>query len=99
MGRIAKRGALLLLAVQMTLGCAPLTSSESAGVDQEITRNILWRYRNDDRFSEIRVICENHVIVLEGRVSDEQAARDALQVAQDQARGGSVISNLQVMQR
>ena len=54
------RGAALLLAILMIPGCAAKTSSELAGIDQEITRNILWRYHQDpgNRFKEIRVTCE-----------------------------------------
>jgi hypothetical protein len=94
-GRI--RGA-LLLSLLLLLGpaCASRTSSEEAGIDQEITRNILWRYRQDTRFADIRVRCEGREILIEGRVGDPKSASDALQIALSNSRGGKVISKLDV---
>lgn len=92
----------LLLAIAL-LGpaCASKTSSERAGVDQEITRNILWRYREDPakRFADVRVSCEGREILIDGRVSDDSAARAALNIAMANARGGRVVSNLVVRPR
>ena len=81
--------------------CGPKTASERAGLDQEITRNILWRLREDaaKRFVDVRVSCEGREIVLEGRVSDDSAARAALNIALSHARGGRVVSKLDVRQR
>jgi hypothetical protein len=95
------RAALLLLAVLGFPGCATKTSSEEAGIDQEITRNIMWRYREDaaKRFADVRVTCENRQILIEGRVSDAKTASDALQIALSNSRGGRVISKLDVRPR
>ena len=64
---------LLLLGIP---GCASKTKAEEAGIDQEITRNIMWRYREDSakRFADVRVTCENREILIEGRVTDPKAA-------------------------
>jgi osmotically-inducible protein OsmY len=92
--------ALLALAL-LGPACGPKTSSELAGVDQEITRNIMWRYREDPakRFVDVRVSCEGREIVIEGRVSDDGAARAALNIALAHARGGRVVSKLDVRPR
>jgi osmotically-inducible protein OsmY len=81
--------------------CAAKTPSERAGIDQEISRNILWRYREDrsSRFRDVRVTCEDREVVLEGRVSDSKAATDAIQIAMSEARGGKVVSRLDVRPR
>ena len=96
------RSWILLLAIAL-LGpaCGSKTSSEQAGVDQEITRNILWRYREDaaKRFVDVRVSCEGREIVLEGRVSDDSSARAALNIALSHSRGGRVVSKLDVRPR
>ena len=79
--------------------CGSKTPAEEAGVDQEITRNILWRYHNDIRFADIRVQCEDREITLEGRVQDAKSAADAVQIAMAYARGGKVVSKLVVRRK
>ena len=97
----ALRGTAILVAALCLSACAAKTPSERAGVDQEIARNILWRYREDRtaRFREVRVTCEDREIVLEGRVTDPKAAADAIQIAMSEARGGKVDSRLDVRPR
>ena len=91
----------LLILVLLGPACGTKTPSEQAGVDQEITRNILWRFREDQakRFVDVRVSCEGREIILEGRVSDDGAARAALNIALSHARGGRVVSKLAVRPR
>ena len=81
--------------------CGPTTPSEQAGLDQEITRNIMWRYREDPakRFVDVRVSCEGREVLIEGRVSDDSAARAAMNIALSHARGGRVVSKLDVRPR
>jgi osmotically-inducible protein OsmY len=81
--------------------CGPTTSAEQAGVDQEITRNIMWRLREDTRrrFQDVRVSCEGREVLIEGRVSDARAAQEAVQIAMANARGGRVVSKLDVRLR
>jgi osmotically-inducible protein OsmY len=95
------REAAVILAILMIPGCAAKTSAERAGIDQEIARNILWLYHEDPaaRFREVRVTCEDRVVTLEGRVTDPKSASDALQIALGQARGGSVVSKLDIRAR
>jgi osmotically-inducible protein OsmY len=91
---------LVLLAI-LGPACGPTTSAEKAGVDQEITRNIMWKLREDTgrRFQDVRVSCEGREILIEGRVSDNLAAQDALQIASSSARGGRIVSRLDVRLR
>lgn len=101
MGRTRIKEATLFLAILMIPGCAAKTSAERAGIDQEIARNILWQYHEDPatRFRDVRVTCEDRVVTLEGRVPDPKSASDALQIALGQARGGSVVSKLEIRAR
>lgn len=98
---MARTTSLLLAIALLGPACASKTSSEQAGVDQEITRNILWRYREDPakRFVDVRVSCEGREILIEGRVSDDSALRAALNIAMANARGGKVVSSLIVRPR
>lgn len=95
------RGLLSLALVLLVPACAPMTPTERAGSDQEIARDILWAYHNDpqDRFKDARVHCFEHEVVLEGRVNDAQTALDALEIANDRARGAKVRSTLEVRPR
>ncbi len=101
MVKYALRGIALLTAALCLSACAAKTPSERAGIDQEIARNILWRYREDRaaRFRDVRVTCEDREIVLEGRVTDAKAATDAMQIALSESRGGKVDSRLEVRPR
>jgi len=95
------RALLLAAAAVLIPACAAKTSSQQAGIDQEITRNIMWRYREDPakRFIDVRVSCEGREILIEGRVSDDSAARAALNIALSNARGGKVTSKLDIRPR
>ncbi|HUR38732.1 MAG TPA: BON domain-containing protein [Planctomycetota bacterium] len=97
----AVRGLALLAASLCLSSCAAKTPADRAGVDQEIARNILWRYREDPagRFRDVRVTCEEREITLEGRVADAKAAADAIQIAMSESRGGKVESRLDVRPR
>jgi osmotically-inducible protein OsmY len=97
----AVRGLALLAAALCLSSCAAKSPAARAGVDQEIARNILWRYREDPagRFRDVRVTCEEREITLEGRVADAKAAADAIQIAMSESRGGKVESRLDVRPR
>ncbi len=101
MARTGILTALLLFLLAGLPGCSARSASERAGTDQEIVRNILWRFHQDasNRFRDVRVTCEDRVITLEGRVGDTQAAADALQIARNESRGGKVDSRLEVRLR
>jgi hypothetical protein len=98
---VARGWALLLGLALLGPSCRSKTSAEEAGIDQEITRNIMWTYRQDarQRFKDVRVTCEGREILIEGRVADARAAQDALQIAMSNSRGGKVVSNLDVRMR
>jgi len=93
------QAAALLLLLALAPSCGTRTPAEEAGIDQEITRNIMWRYHSDIRFAEVRVMCENREITVEGRVQDARSAADAVQIAMANCRGGKVISKLVVRPR
>ena len=99
MGEGRLPAAALALLIVLGPSCGPRTPAEEAGIDQEITRNILWRYHNDIRFADVRVQCESREITIEGRVQDAKSAQDALQIALANSRGGKVISKLVVRPR
>ena len=98
---MARSWPLLLAIALLGPACGSTTLSEQAGIDQEITRNIMWRFREDParRFVDVRVSCEGREIVIEGRVADDSAARAALNIALSHARGGRVISKLDIRPR
>lgn len=79
--------------------CAPKTPVQSAGVDQEITRAILWEYRKHPALADVRVSCSNHVVRLEGRVPDRPALEEALRIASRHCRGAEIDSRLAIMPR
>jgi osmotically-inducible protein OsmY len=91
--------AALMLLIALSPSCGPKTPAEDAGVDQEITRNIMWHYHNDLRFAEIRVSCEDREVTIEGRVQDAKSAADAIRIAMANVRGGKVVSKLVVRPR
>jgi hypothetical protein len=96
--RIDRRSALLALIVVGLPGCSSKSASERAGIDQEIARNILWRFHQDPggRFRDVQVTCEDRVVTLEGRVSDAKTATAAIEIALGESRGGKVDSRLEV---
>ena len=98
---MGRRWAWVLVLAILGPACGPRTSAEQAGLDQEITRNIMWRLREDNRkrFEDVRVSCEGSEILVEGRVSDARAAQDAVQIALSSARGGKVVSKIDVRLR
>jgi hypothetical protein len=91
--------AALLVLILLGPSCGPKTPAQEAGIDQEITRNILWRYHSDIRFADVRVQCEDREITIEGRVQDAKSAADAIQIALANARGGKVVSKLVIRQK
>jgi osmotically-inducible protein OsmY len=100
-GRFGRRGLLLALLVAALAGCGSQTATQRAANDQEIARNILWRFHQDPggRFRDVRVTCEDRVVFLEGRVGDPQDAAEAIRIAQSESRGGKIDSRLDVRPR
>ena len=94
-----RRLALGILASAVLPACAGTTQVQRAGADQEITRDIRLRYREDPRLERIDITCVARVVTLEGRVDDRLAHEDALRIARDVARGGEVISKIVVQPR
>ena len=96
---MSSRFALGILAAAILPACAATTQVQSSGTDQEITTQIMWRYREDARFVAIGVTCVNRVITLEGRVDDRLAHEDALRIARDLGRGSQVVSRITIRPR
>ena len=101
MAELGRRALLLAGLALLAPGCAAQTTAERAGTDQEIARDILWRYKQDNagRFREVRVLCEDRVVTLEGRVANARDATDAIQVAMSMCRGGKVDNRLEIRAR
>ena len=95
----ARHPALLLLAVLLLPACAPRTPIQSAGVDQEITREILWEYRKVPALADVRVSCSDHRVRLEGRVPDPTALDEALRIASRRGRGAEIENRITIMPR
>ena len=89
---------LLIATLFLIPACAPLTSGQLAGEDQEIARDILWSYQQDagGRFSGVRVSCVDRSVTLEGRVDDLAAAQEAFRLARSRCRGAAVVSRINV---
>lgn len=79
--------------------CAPKTVIQSAGSDQEITREILWEYRKHPLLADVRVSCANHQLRLEGRVPDRSAHDQALRIATERSRGAAIDDRISVRPR
>lgn len=96
--RVLRTICALLLALAVP-ACAPRTAIQSAGSDQEITRAILWEYRNHPALSDVRVSCSDHHVRLEGRVPDAAARDQALRIAAAQGRGAPVEDRMSIKPR
>jgi osmotically-inducible protein OsmY len=89
----------MILALVVIPACAPTTPVGKAGNDQEITRAIMRKYREDPRLERLGVTCVDRVITLEGRVDTRGALEDAVRIARDEGRGSQVVSKIVVMPR
>ncbi|HYE98958.1 MAG TPA: BON domain-containing protein [Planctomycetota bacterium] len=98
-GRRPFRWAVGLALALLLPACAPKTAIQSAGTDQEITREILWEYRKHPALSDVRVSCSNNVVRLEGRVPDRPAHELALRIAHERCRSAQVEDRLGVRPR
>jgi osmotically-inducible protein OsmY len=87
------------LAAALLPACASTSTVQKAGSDQEITREIMLRYREDPRFEAIFVTCVSRVVTLEGRVDNRLAHEDAVRIARDLGRGSEVVSQIVIRPR
>lgn len=96
-----RSGLAAALALLAWLGpaCGPRASTDPAGRDQEITAQVMWALRADPRFADVRVACADRVVTLSGRVSDPQAAQDAVNLALTRSRGAQVVHRLDIRPR
>lgn len=92
--------ALFLAAAALLLpACAPKTAIQSAGVDQEITRAILWEYRKNPALVDVRVSCSEGVVRLDGRVPDAPARDEALRIASRHSRSATIEDRISINPR
>ena len=95
-----RRAALLFLILSLFLpGCAPSTPAGRTADDQDLTRDLLWEFRKDPRFSDIRVTCYDRTVTLEGIVGDRASQDEALLLATRKAPHGTKIVNSLVLRR
>jgi len=96
---ILARAALLALAAALVPACAPPTSVQKAGEDQEIVRDIGWELRGNPRFADVQVTCVDRVITLSGRVDTRADADAVCGTARSRGRGAPVVNRLTVRPR
>ena len=94
-----RRGILLLAGVLLLSACAPSTPAARTADDQDLTRDLLWEFRKDPRFSDVRVTCYDRTITLEGTVPDRAAQDEALRLVSQKASVGCKIVNSLVLRR
>jgi osmotically-inducible protein OsmY len=101
MAELERRTLLLAGIALLAPACASKSTGERAALDQEIARDILWRYKQDSagRFRDVQILCEDRVVTLEGRVSNAKDAADAIQIAMSMCRGGKIDSRIEVRLR
>ena len=94
-------GTLLFLFLSLFLisSCAPSTPATRTADDQDVTRDLLWEFRKDPRFSDVRVTCYDRTITLEGTVSDRAAQDEVLRLAGQRAPGAKIVNSLIVRRR
>ena len=93
---------ILLLAFFLGLflgACGPSTPGARIADDQDVTRDLLWEFRKDPRFTEVRVTCYDRTITLEGTVPDRAAQDEALRLTAQRAPAGAKIVNSLILRR
>lgn len=96
---ILARLALAALAAALVPACAPRTSVQKAGEDQEIVRDIGWELRGNPRFADVQVACTDRVITLSGRVDTRADADAVYNTSLSKGRGAPVVNRLTVRPR
>jgi hypothetical protein len=97
-----RRGAIhlfLFLSLFLISACAPSTPAGRTADDQDLTRDLLWEFRKDPRFADVRVTCYDRTITLAGTVADRAAQDEALRLATQKAHAGAKIVNSLVLRR
>ena len=97
----ASRGFLLFLFLSLSLfsACSPSTPATRTADDQDLTRDLLWEFRKDPRFADVRVTCYDRTVTLAGTVSDRAAQDEALRLATQKAPVGTKIVNTLILRR
>lgn len=99
MTRMISGGSTLALAVALLAGCPARTTIQKAGTDQEITTQIMWKFREDPRLEDVIVTCLNGVVTLKGRVDDKAAAQEAVRIASSISGGAQIMLQIQVRRK
>lgn len=83
--------------------CRPTRPSDAAAADVEIERAVLWEFRNERRFDDVRVSCRDRRVTLRGRVATradaEEARARARRAARHEDRDAEVRSELDVREK
>jgi osmotically-inducible protein OsmY len=89
-----------LLAVLLFAGCTTPRSSDRAASDVEIERAVLWEFRRDRKFQDVRIRCRDRVVVLAGAVATpadrDEAVERARKAAHAQDYGAQVRDELEI---
>jgi len=91
--------AVLVLGVALASCAGARRSEDPVARDQEVTRDICWKYQADDRFARIQVSCRDGVVTLEGIVTTPSDREEAEGIARGVTSVRKVKSNLQVRSR
>lgn len=87
---------ILLLPLLLAACPATIRSGDPVARDQEICRDILWRFHHDPRFEEVGVTCLDGVVTLKGRVSSREARSEAEQACFDTRSVRAVVNRVEV---
>ncbi len=87
----------LCLVLLLIAGCKSFVSSQDPlARDQEIRRDILWRFQKDERLTEVTVACDGGHITLGGRVTVPDATIAAVSIAETVRDVRSVANKIDV---
>lgn len=91
---------LLPLVFLVLAGCPPPRPSDKAATDVELERAVLWEFRNERKFDDVRIRCRDRIVVLTGTVitladRDEALAR-AQKAAHEQDYDAKVRAELEI---
>jgi len=75
---------------------AQARSADPVVRDQEIKRDIRWKYHSDARLIDVTVDCSEGAVVLKGRVVTPEAKADAERIALDVRSVRSVKNSIDV---
>jgi osmotically-inducible protein OsmY len=91
-----RRGGPLALALALAACPAQVRSNDPVARDQEIKRDILWRFRDDPMLADVTVDCRDGIVTLAGRVPAKESADRAETVASGIRSVRGVVNRIEV---